>query len=86
MIISNVQPGFTITAETDLEGYKSSFSRAKTLLRATYELLKAQRDSPYVLNILEQTAIWDEAECDGSCLMDDIRYWFDEFTTEELPE
>ena len=69
-----------------LEDFEKAFTRAKTLLRATFELLKAQEDSTYVLNILEQTAIWDEAECDGSSLMDDIRYWFDEFTTEDLPE
>lgn len=72
-----------MSREKELE---DAFTRAKTLLRATFELLKAQEDSVHVLNILEQTAIWDGVECDGSCLMDDIRYWFDEFTTEDLPE
>ena len=39
--------------------------RANILLKATYDILQKQKDSPYVLNILEQTAVWDGAECDG---------------------
>ena len=46
--------------------------RADILLKATYDILQKQKDSPYVLNILEQTAVWDGAECDGYCLMEDI--------------
>ena len=61
-----------------------ALDRAETLLRATYELLQKADDSPYVENVLALTVDYDEAECDGSCLMDDIRYWFDEFTTEDI--
>lgn len=46
--------------------------RAATLLQATYALLKQQDNSPYVLNILEQTIFYDEVDCDGYCLMEDI--------------
>ena len=46
--------------------------RANILLKATYDILQKQKDSPYVLNILEQTAVWDGAECDGYCLMEEI--------------
>ena len=46
--------------------------RAKILLKATYDILKEQDKSRYVLNSLETTAIWDEAECDGYCLMEEI--------------
>lgn len=53
-----------------------SLNRSKTLLKAAYDLLCKQKESPYVLNMLTETAIWDEAECDGYCLMDDIKYWF----------
>lgn len=56
-----------------------ALERAKILLKVTRELLQKQDDSYYVLNILEQTAVWDEAECDGHCLMNDIDIWFDEF-------
>ena len=59
-----------------------ALDRAKTLLKATYDLLQKQIESPYVLNMLAETIEYDEAECDGNCLMDDIEYWFDEFTDE----
>lgn len=63
-----------------------ALSRAKTLLKAVGTLLKKQEDSNYVLNLLTETVYYDEAECDGSCLLDDIRYWFDEFTNENIDE
>ena len=46
--------------------------RANILLKATYDILQKQKDSPYVLNFFEQTAVWDGAECDGYCLMEEI--------------
>lgn len=46
--------------------------RMRTLLKAAYDLLKKQNESHYVLNMLETTAVWDEAECDGYCLMEEI--------------
>ncbi len=46
--------------------------RSNLLLLKTMELLKKQDESPYVLNILEQTVNYDDAECDGSCLVEDI--------------
>lgn len=47
-------------------------NRSELLLLKTMELLKKQDESPYVLNILEQTVNYDDAECDGSCLVEDI--------------
>ena len=64
----------------------NALNRARTLLKATGTLLKKQEDSNYVLNLLAETVYYDEAECDGSCLLDDIRYWFDEFTNENIDE
>lgn len=55
-----------------------SLNRAKTLLKATKDLLEKQDNSYYVLNLLEETVFYDGAECDGTCLKDDIDYWFDE--------
>ena len=52
--------------------------RAKILLKATKDLLEKQDNSCYVLNILNQTVFYDGVDCDGSCLKDDIDYWFDE--------
>lgn len=49
-----------------------SEQRMETLLRAAYELLKRQDDACFVLNLLEEIVYYDGAECDGSCLMEDI--------------
>ena len=55
-------------------------SRAETLLIAVWKLLQKQNEAPCVLNILAETVFYDEAECDGLCLKEDIEYWFDEFS------
>lgn len=52
--------------------------RADTLLKATYDLLKKQYKNYYVLNLLAETVYYDETECDGNCLMEDIYVWMDE--------
>ena len=57
--------------------------RAEILLKATYDILQKQQKSPYVLDILCETAIWDEVECDGYCLQDDIAEWLQEFGEKE---
>lgn len=46
--------------------------RAAVLLKAAYDLLKQQENSRYVLDILTCHAHYDEADCDGHCLLDDI--------------
>lgn len=51
--------------------------RAITLLRATLELLRKCDNSPYVIDVLGETTFYDEADCDGYCLMEDIRNYLD---------
>lgn len=46
--------------------------RKEYLLRQVLKLFKQQSESGYVLNIEEITIVYDGAECDGSCLCDDI--------------
>jgi hypothetical protein len=46
--------------------------RKEYLLRQVLKLFKQQKESHYVLNIEEMTVMYDGAECDGSCLCDDI--------------
>lgn len=46
--------------------------RAKVLLKACYDLLQKQEESHYVLNLLEITVHYDEVDCDGYCLKNDI--------------
>ena len=56
-----------------------------TLLRAAHELLRKQYHAGIVLNLLAETVFYDDAECDGNCLLDDIEYYFDEIGV-EMPE
>jgi hypothetical protein len=51
---------------------KAENSRAKILLKAAYDLLQKQQESHFVLNLLEKTVHYDEADCDGYCLQEDI--------------
>jgi hypothetical protein len=46
--------------------------RNNVLLRAAYDLLKKCRDSHYVLSAMSATVFYDDAECDGLCLLEDI--------------
>jgi hypothetical protein len=46
--------------------------RRAILLRAAYDMLKKQADSRYVISPFETTVFYDDAECDGHCLMEDI--------------
>lgn len=46
--------------------------RKEYLLRQVLKLFKLQDESHFVLDINEMTIIYDGAECDGSCLKDDI--------------
>lgn len=48
--------------------------RELILLRAAYQLLKKQDKSFYVLNLLEQSTVWDGTDCDGYCLMEELQY------------
>jgi hypothetical protein len=47
--------------------------RKAVLLRAAYDLLKKQDESGTVLNLLGETVFYDGTDCDGSCLMEDIK-------------
>lgn len=55
---------------------ETPLARAETLLKATYRLLEKCEESPFVQDPLEMTITYDEAECDGYCLMNDIEHWF----------
>ena len=46
--------------------------RAIILLKACRNLLNKQKESFYVLNLLQETTFYDGADCDGYCLSDDI--------------
>ena len=46
--------------------------RARELFNAVIDLFVKQRESDVVLNLLTETVYYDEEECDGYCLMEDI--------------
>ena len=47
--------------------------RVMVLLKACLALLDKQKESRYVLNLLEQMVVYDGTDCDGYCLSDGIR-------------
>lgn len=49
-----------------------TMQRLAVLLKASYDMLKKQADSRYVISPFETTVFYDDAECDGHCLMEDI--------------
>ena len=54
-----------------IEGAENE-DRAMVLLKACLALLDKQKESHYVLNLLEQTVVYDGTDCDGDCLSEDI--------------
>jgi hypothetical protein len=46
--------------------------RAKELLNAALLMLQQADEGPYVQDVLSMTIHYDDADCDGRCLMDDI--------------
>lgn len=47
--------------------------RKTILLRACMELLQKQEKSCHVLDLLTETVYYDEAKCDGYCLLKEIK-------------
>jgi hypothetical protein len=60
-------------SKADLKTVNGSLDRAKTLLSATFDLLGLQKDSETVLNLLEEMVNYDDADCDGHSLAEDIQ-------------
>lgn len=51
---------------------KEDIQRAFELLKATLEILNKLEDSCYVEDFFSQTAHYDNTDCDGNCLKEDI--------------
>ena len=67
----------TLKYVEDLEYEKSELESKKfeleKLLKATRNILQKCEDSSIILDVLEVTDFWDGAECDGYCLLEEIR-------------
>ena len=46
--------------------------RKTILLKAAHDILRKCHDSFYVLDVMSVETFYDEADCDGYCLMEDI--------------
>ncbi len=51
---------------------QSELTREQVLLRAAAQILRKQSESGYVLNLLDESTVWDKATCDGNCLLEEI--------------
>lgn len=52
--------------------------RGVVLLNAVRELLEIQEKSGVVVDILSKSVYYDDAFCDGQCVLDDIRAYLEE--------
>lgn len=51
---------------------RMSKNRKDVLLRAAFDMLRRAKDDFYVRSPLEIETHYDEADCDGYCLLEDI--------------
>lgn len=51
--------------------------RRDILLRAAYDLIKRSMEPGFVQETCAILTHYDDADCDGSCLMDDIKFELD---------
>lgn len=57
---------------------QENFDRALELLKASRDLLRKADDSHFIEQATCIIVHYDDADCDGSCLMDDINLLLDE--------
>jgi hypothetical protein len=76
------------SAESRIKELESQLERKNVLLEATLKILKKLDDASGVESVFYQTAFYDDAECDGMCLAEDIStnldfYDFDDYKVKE---
>lgn len=57
--------------QVDIENLNKE--RAVVLLKATYDIIQKCNKSYYVTDVCHETVEYDETECDGLCLKNDIQ-------------
>ena len=63
----------TLIKEAGWKSPDKCSERKDVLLKATYDLLKKCDNSPFVVDVFSEIVFYDEADCDGYCLMEDIK-------------
>lgn len=58
--------------------------RAYIMLKAARDILHECRDSVYVMDVFEATAKYDDAECDGHCVMEEIEELIEDIEDEMM--
>lgn len=61
-----------------LEAVLTPTARHITLLKAARDLLKKADDGMFVVDVMSETVFYDDAECDGSCLLEDINNYLED--------
>ena len=59
-------------------GFQEAKKESKILLKACFDLLKKADEAHFVEQATAITVFYHEAECDGSCLMEDIELLLEE--------
>ena len=66
-----------MTEHLGIATLESELARKNILLRAAYDLIKRSTQNHYVEEAASILVCYDGANCDGSCLMDDIKIELD---------
>lgn len=61
---------------------QEQIERMLVLLKATQQILHECRDSVYVMDVFYATAEYDDTECDGYCVMEEIDELLEEIEDE----
>jgi hypothetical protein len=61
-----------MTEHPAIAEFEAQIARKNTLLRAAYDLIKRSTQNHFVEETAAILVQYDGANCDGSCLMDDI--------------
>lgn len=56
---------------------ETEYNRANVLLKACLDFLNKVRDPNTVFKFMRETVHYDEADCDGYCLMNDIKSYLE---------
>ena len=62
---------------------QENFKRAMTLLKASRDLLQKADEAHFIEQATCILVHYDEADCDGSCLMDDINMLIEDVNDEQ---
>jgi hypothetical protein len=60
-------------ARAAFDAGKADNERALVLLKAMCDMMKTLDDLHWLESIFDQTAVWDDAQCDGGCLYEEAK-------------